>query len=213
MEVYQRIMRELKARKVIFPQKKERILTAKKLLKGSDLFTLIKKTPNRSTCESVTSSQDDNLMCKSTCASSKNSSSFLGRKSLHFPSFDLDIPSFFNDKSQRATQESGTINSIPVQNLPTKKNYSLNFFDSQKVSQEKTKQEGCKIVEKNASKNFMSNFDLGLFAKKQDLDFSSDYNSYKLPYKKDSFDSDLKEIQIKSAMFNEVPEDLFFLLE
>ncbi len=55
-------------------------------------------------------------------------------------------------------------------------------------------------------------FGKGLFLEKNDFSPSSDFGFHVPAYKKDIFDVELKEIQIKSAMFNEVPEDVFFSL-
>lgn len=59
---------------------------------------------------------------------------------------------------------------------------------------------------------FTLDFGKGLFDQKLDFDPSSDMDTYKV-IKKNNFDVELKEIEIKSAMFNTVPEDLFFSLD
>ena len=60
--------------------------------------------------------------------------------------------------------------------------------------------------------NHFKDFGKGLFDEKVDFDPSDDMDNFKI-FKKQSFDYELKEIEIKSAIFNAVPEDLFFSLD
>jgi hypothetical protein len=55
-------------------------------------------------------------------------------------------------------------------------------------------------------------FGKGLFDEKLDFDPSDDMDNFKVVKKKD-FDQKLKEIEIKSAIFNTISEDLFFTLD
>lgn len=55
-------------------------------------------------------------------------------------------------------------------------------------------------------------FGKGLFDEKLDFDPSEDLDSFKV-MKKKNFDNELKEIQIKSAIFNTISEDLYFSLD
>jgi hypothetical protein len=56
-------------------------------------------------------------------------------------------------------------------------------------------------------------FGKGLFDFRNDFDASDDVEPYVAPKKSQKQDAKLKEIEIKSAMFNSVPEDLFFSLD
>jgi hypothetical protein len=60
-------------------------------------------------------------------------------------------------------------------------------------------------------KNYLD-FGKGLFDEKLDFDPSENVDTYKI-YKKTNFETELKEIEIRSAMFNSVPEDIFFYLD
>jgi hypothetical protein len=61
--------------------------------------------------------------------------------------------------------------------------------------------------------NFLE-FEKGLF-EKIDLDPSSEYESYFSPnnFKKNEIDNELKEIELKNAVFEPVIEDMFFTLD
>ncbi len=62
-------------------------------------------------------------------------------------------------------------------------------------------------------KPYFLEFGKGLFDKRYDFDPSDDIESYVVTKKTHKQDAILKEIEIKSALFNAVPEDLFFSLD
>ena len=55
-------------------------------------------------------------------------------------------------------------------------------------------------------------FGKGLFDAKLDFDLSDNLDTYKIQ-KQSNFEVELKEIELKSALFNAVPEDMFFSLD
>ncbi len=55
-------------------------------------------------------------------------------------------------------------------------------------------------------------FGKGLFDEKHDFEPSDDMDDFKI-IKKNAFDTELKEIEIKNAMFDTVREDLFFSID
>lgn len=56
-------------------------------------------------------------------------------------------------------------------------------------------------------------FGKGLFDTRYDFDPSDDFEPYVAHKKSNKNETILKEIQIKSAMFNAIPEDLYFSLD
>lgn len=114
--------------------------------------------------------------------------------------FEVEIPSFFNDKKQKCEP-------LPA---PVKNDLK------------KEEDKPCSCL-KNCikSKNIFLfcfylilylGFGKGLFDEKLDFEPSSDMETFRV-VKKQNFDDELKEIEIKSAMFNAVPEDMFFSLD
>jgi len=123
---------------------------------------------------------------------------FLKRK--HSMSLEVDIPSFLNDKKQKKEISISTKNDeIEKPNLKPFLNGNLYII---------------LILNKILLKifNHFKDFGKGLFDEKVDFDPSDDMDNFKI-FKKQSFDYELKEIEIKSAIFNAVPEDLFFSLD
>ena len=115
-------------------------------------------------------------------------------------SLEVDIPSFLNDKKQKKEISISTKNDeIEKPNLKPFLNGNSNII---------------LILNKILLKifNHFKDFGKGLFDEKVDFDPSDDMDNFKI-FKKQSFDYELKEIEIKSAIFNAVPEDLFFSLD
>ncbi len=104
-------------------------------------------------------------------------------KKKHTMTIGIEIPSFFNDKKRKSEHEIKK----EEERRPEKSSFNGNSF--------------LKI-----------DFGKGLFDEKLDFEPSDDMDNFKVVKKKD-FDSKLKEIEIKSAVFNTISEDLFFSLD
>ena len=115
-------------------------------------------------------------------------------KRKHSMAIEVEIPSFFNDKRRKSEV---------------------------KVTPEKKKEDGddkptfkkC-YSGKFANYNYfiLIDFGKGLFDEKLDFDHSDEMENFKV-VKKQNFDFELREIEIKSAIFNTIPEDMFFSLD
>jgi hypothetical protein len=133
---------------------------------------------------------------------------FLKRKfsfsqSLH----DIIFPSFLNDKAKLALQVSNNAQSTEKQEEGSQPTSEI--FD-----EEKPMKKGNVVKAKKCLKgkvDLISDFDQGLFNQKIDVnndDFMTDFLTA-------SVENPLSNLEneIKSALFNEVPEDFFFELE
>ncbi len=109
--------------------------------------------------------------------------SFLKHK--HSLAIQVEIPSFFNDKKQKTETR-----------------------EAKKEEPEKPGEKKCLTGKEKINLDFGK----GLFDEKLDFDPSDDMDSFKVVKKKD-FDQKLREVEIKSAIFNTISEDLFFSLD
>merc|ERR1711976_572817 len=84
------------------------------------------------------------------------------------------------------------------------------FLNDKKQKKEEVQKTDTNEVDKKPS--LAQNFGKGLFDEKLDFDPSSDMDNFKVS-KKAKFDTEIKEIEIKNAMFNPLEEDIFFSLD
>jgi len=102
----------------------------------------------------------------------------------HSSCISIEIPNFLNDKKQKSEVKS---------------------------KNEDMKKPNLKSL--NGIFNFiLLDFGKGLFDEKLDFDPSDEFENFKVS-KKGNFDQKLKEIEIKSAIFNNLSEDSFFSLD
>lgn len=115
---------------------------------------------------------------------------FLKRKTSSTTVLDINIPSFLNDKKQKTSCE------------------------EKKRGMEESEVGFPKFCAKGKQSKIKIEFGKGLFENNGDFDPSSDLEPYKIPQKKSSFfESNLKQIELESEMFNRVEEDNFFNLD
>jgi len=178
------------------------------------LFILHKRAPKTTKSSDTLISLKEEESTKSTKLSSGGSQEdkFLSKKCARFPlGLNLKVPNFFNDRQELNYGQ--VPQDFPIELGGRNLFDSIENFDNVFIKKHKEKKE--ENIDKNSisCKLFAKNFGKGLFEAKVDFTPSSDFEGFHLPsYRKDTFEADLREIQLKSAMFNEVPEDMFFVL-
>jgi len=121
--------------------------------------------------------------------------SLLGRK--HSMNIQVEIPSFLNDKKQNVEVHAVKNKKVVKADEPDKPAFKKCLNGT---------------LYKILIFNFKLDFGKGLFDAKLDLDLSDNMETYKIQ-KQPHFEVELKEIELKSALFNAVPEDMFFSLD
>ena len=182
-DVFFRITRELRKRKVPGGRSKLSKILENRISLEGGIFKTVKSTV------SMQSTDSTSII---TCETANNSpeENFIKKNFLG----DFEIPDFFNDKITKYSQKH-TQNFLPhLQNKFNEKNH--NFLNL--------------VFERKLEGNFNCNFTKNMEAKLND-DGDKLFTLSNFDF--NPLEADLKEMEIRSAMFNYLPEDQFFNLD